>query len=69
MKGIEKERSYQASEAPRGDSTLAWRGCGKGISGEAPRGDSTPKFPWNFVYLNFFECHVRCVSRYESSHY
>ena len=54
MKGIEKERSHQASEAPRGDSTLAWRGCGKGISGEAPRGDSTPKFPWNFVYIKFF---------------
>ena len=45
IKKIIRKRSYQASEAPRGDSTLAWRGYGKGFSGEAPRGDSTLKFP------------------------
>ena len=40
-----------------------------GLSGEAPRGDSTPsKLFLEFGFFNW-ECHVRCVSRYESSHY
>ena len=39
------------------------------LSGEALSGDSTPpKHSFIYFYFDYWECHIRCVSRYQSAH-
>ena len=61
MKRIKKKGVTKQAKFPCGDSTLAWRGRGKRISGEAPRGDSTPKFLGILLY-NFGMPRSMCLS-------
>ena len=64
-----KKKSYQQVKLLVGIRHSRGVDTWNGLSGEAHRGDSTPFKPLLESGLLNLECHVRCVPRYESSHY